>query len=166
MERITLHPWEMRYNVFNQRRCDCFELPRFKNNSNDQEHPQQIQVYIKFMVNFIKIYQKVEIVIVLAARNWCWTCWTTTAFTATSRWRLRAAISHCLLMILCIYQSILRMFFIKISKFNLFIGIKCDFMYDFGQEQMQCRVWVCEHDLTGGNMEVIQVISPSKLGGF
>ncbi|KAI3758121.1 hypothetical protein L6452_05671 [Arctium lappa] len=30
---------------------------------------------------------------------------------------------------------------------------------------MQCGIWVCEHDVTGGNMEVVQSVSPSKLGG-
>lgn len=34
------------------------------------------------------------------------------------------------------------------------------------QQQVQCWIWVCKHDLTGGHMEVVQGVSSSTLGGF
>lgn len=48
-------------------------------------------------------------------------------------------------------------------------NLGCD-LYIFGreikQQQMQCGIWVREHDDPGGDMEAIQGLSPSALGSL
>ena len=34
------------------------------------------------------------------------------------------------------------------------------------QQQVQCGVWVCEHDISGSNPQTLQGLPPSTLGGI
>lgn len=39
-------------------------------------------------------------------------------------------------------------------------------MVKLKQQQMQCGIWVREHDVSGGNMEALQGVSSSTLGSI
>ena len=123
-----------------------------------------------------------------AVRSYYSTCWTTTASTATSRLPMAGMSRLCPLTILytspliscdflfsfstffdliyfcvCFYCFSIFCFINNLMIMNRFYFVLCVFGF-WKQQQVQCGIWVREHDLSAGDMETVQGVSSSKLG--